>query len=65
MKFKGVRLLPMPLSRVRWKLINKTYSNDQFKAVEGRGEVPLWTKKWYHTWLGKGLSLSINLARLI
>jgi len=41
MKFKGVRLLPMPLSIGQRKLINKTYSNDQIKAVEGRGEVPL------------------------
>jgi len=41
MKFKGVKLLPMPLSRVGRKLINKTYSNDQIKAIEGRVEVPL------------------------
>jgi hypothetical protein len=34
----------MSLSRVQRKLINKTYSNDQIKAIEGRGEVPLWTK---------------------
>jgi len=60
MKFEEVRLLPMPLSRIRRKLINKTYSNER---VGGRYLYE--PRTWHHTWLGNGFSLSLNLAILI